>query len=74
MSKLHRLSRALRGETTLSIIKVQIAVPVQGSVADTMAQIEPFVRQVERRLAEHLGPDWAAPQPATPAQHAREGV
>lgn len=60
-SKLHRMARLLRGDASRSIIKIQAAISVTGSVEDAVSRAEPFLRLVERALARHLGPGWVAP-------------
>ena len=61
MSKLIRLRRCLEGHLSRSLVKVQIAAPVIGSVDETMTRIEPFVREVVSVLGERLGSDWRVP-------------
>ena len=60
-SKVFRLASVFRGNDSRSIVKVQVGIPVADSVDETMTRVEPFLRQVEERLAEHLGPGWVMP-------------
>ena len=62
MSKLHRLSSFFRGDLNRSLVKVQIAVPLNGSVESTMREIAPMMRLIVAKLDEHLGSQWAVPR------------
>ena len=62
MAKLHRLSSFFRGDLNRSLVKVQIAVPLNGSMETTMSEIAPVMRLILAKLHEHLGPQWAAPR------------
>ena len=62
MSKLHRVSSFFRGDLNRSLVKVQIAVPLNGSEEATMREIAPIMRLIVAKLNEHLGPQWAAPR------------
>ncbi len=61
IAKIHQLTRMLRGEGSRSIVKIQVAVPIEKSIEASMTHAEPFLRLVVEKLARHLGPDWAVP-------------
>ena len=62
LSKVHRLNRFLHGRLSRSMVKVQIAMPITGSVESTMTQTEPFIRELISILSRHLGSEWAVPE------------
>ena len=62
MSKFHRVSSFFRGDLNRSLVKVQIAVPLNGSVEATMRERAPVMRLIMAKLDEHLGPQWVAPR------------
>jgi EpsI family protein len=68
ISKLHRLKRFFTGQLSRSMVKVQISLPIIGTVESRMKQAEPFVRDVVSILDRHLGSEWAVPTMISPSQ------
>ena len=61
MAKSYYLRQAFTGDLSRSMIKVQLGIPVNGTEEETMAQVEPFLREVLKQLNTHLGPAWEPP-------------
>jgi len=66
-AKLHYLRQCLSGQSSRSMVKVQIGLPIDRTPEETLQRIAPFLRHVVAQLDTHLGPDWRVPQlePAT---------